>query len=234
MTAVLDEKQIVHVDEGQVSCDDAWEAAFQRFETPEQEILKFSKRLKNFGCDGWERNLSVLEIFCGRGASLLAWEQLGFRNLEGADLSANLISQYSGPAKCYVADCRKLPFDDQSKDVIAVQGGLHHLPELPSDVERTVSEVRRVLKPGGRFLVVEPWDTPFLRFVHWVSSMPLARRLWDKLDAFEELYIHEKETYDQWRFNPGPTLQILRSAFEVERLDQKWGKLMFVGRRPAN
>jgi len=230
MTATLEAPQLVHIDEGQVSCDDAWERAFARFETPEQEIKKFRKRLRWFGCEQWDRSLAVVEIFCGRGAGLIAWQQLGFENLEGADLSANLISQYDGPAKCYVADCRKLPFDDSSRDVIAVQGGLHHLPDFPADVQKTVDEVKRVLKPGGRFLIVEPWNTLFLRMVHAASASPTARRLWDKLDAFEELYIHERETYDQWRYQPAPILEILKSAFTTERLVTHWGKLMFIGR----
>ena len=40
----------------------------------------------------------------------------GFENIEGADLSATLLEQYQGSATCYVADCRELPFDDNSKD----------------------------------------------------------------------------------------------------------------------
>jgi ubiquinone/menaquinone biosynthesis C-methylase UbiE len=231
MSTALERKpKLVHVTEGKVSCDEAWERAFQRFETAQQEIQKFIKRLRGFGCDQWDRELSIVEIFCGRGNALVAWERLRFCNLEGADLSANLISQYNGPAKCFVADCRELPFDDRSRDVVMVQGGLHHLPNFPSDVEQTVAEVRRVLKPNGRFVVVEPWNTPFLRMVHAASASAIGKRLWSKLGAFEEMYQHERETYDRWRRNPRVILDILNRSFVSESCRRGWGKLRFLGR----
>ncbi len=56
-----------------------------------------------------------------RGNGLVALERLGFTHIEGVDLSPRLLEQYKGPAKCTVADCRKLPFPDLSKDVLIVQ-----------------------------------------------------------------------------------------------------------------
>ncbi|MEM6798596.1 MAG: class I SAM-dependent methyltransferase [Planctomycetota bacterium] len=222
---------LVHIDAPQACCDDTWEAAYQRFESPREEIAKFRRRLRWFGADRWDRGLSIVELFCGRGNGLVAWQQLGFTNLEGADLSQQLISEYTGPAKCYVADCRKLPFEDNSRDVLVVQGGLHHLPSLPIDLDQTLAEANRVLKPGGRFLAVEPWNTPFLKFVHSVSAAPAARKAWGKLDAFQQLYEHEQETYDNWRSRPDEILSLLRGRFRVERESTRWGKLCFLGRK---
>jgi ubiquinone/menaquinone biosynthesis C-methylase UbiE len=56
-----------------------------------------------------------------------------------------------------------------------VQGGLHHLPELPRDLDKTLLEIKRVLRPQGRFVIVEPWHTPFLRIVHAFCNFSLAR-----------------------------------------------------------
>src|SRR5438045_4762428 len=141
---------------------DPWEAAYLRFETPEQEIRKFIRRLNRRGAAQWPRDAEIVELFCGRGNGLVALERLGFTRLEGVDLSPRLLAQYKGPAKCMVADCRKLPFLDRTKDVLVVQGGLHHLPNLPADLEQTFSEMQRVLRKTGLVIFVEPWRTPFL------------------------------------------------------------------------
>lgn len=208
-----------------------WEAAYLRFETPEEERRKFLRRLRKLGSSAWPQDAQVVELFCGRGNGLHALEQLGFSRLEGADLSAALLANYAGSAKCIVADCRQLPYPDESRDIAIVQGGLHHLPELPADLVRVVQEVRRVLRPGGRLVVVEPWRTPFLRLVHWVGSFRTARRLWPKLDALETMTEWESETYEQWLAQPELVLETLERGFVVERKLIRWGKLMWVGRR---
>ena len=210
----------------------AWEAAYQRFETPEAEVRKFVARLRELGADAWSREAQVVEIFCGRGNGLHALSQLGFTRLEGVDYSPALLARYTGPAVCTVADCRALPFPDASRDILVVQGGLHHLLELPSDLDRTLAEVARVLRPGGRFMVVEPWLTPFLRFIHQVAFFPPARASWGKLDALATMIEHERTTYDQWLGQPEVVLQSLRRLFAVERCMMSWGKLRFVGRKP--
>src|SRR5262249_59134828 len=124
---------------------DPWEAAYLRFETPEEEIRKFVSRLQKLGAAAWPRDAGFVELFCGRGNGLIALQQLGFARVEGVDLSERLINEYRGPARCSVGDCRQLPFAEQSKDVLIVQGGLHHLTNLPGDLEKTFREMRRVL-----------------------------------------------------------------------------------------
>ena len=66
---------------------DPWEAAYLRFETPEQEIQKFIRRLHHLGAEEWPRDSEIVELFCGRGNGLHALERLGFTRLEGVDLS---------------------------------------------------------------------------------------------------------------------------------------------------
>ncbi len=223
----------VHSAESQECCSGEWERAYARFETPEEEIAKFVRRLRDIGAEKWPRDWQILELCSGRGNGLRALEALGFGSIEGLDLSAPLISQYRGPAKCYVADCRKLPFEDASRDVILVQGGLHHLPELPGDLERTVHEVQRVLKPGGIFVLVEPWLTPFLRIVHMVCRQRIARRLSGKIDALATMIEIEWTTYDQWLSQPDAILRILRQSFKANMCKPAWGKLTVVGQKRA-
>jgi SAM-dependent methyltransferase len=208
----------------------AWEEAYLQFETADQEIRKFVRRLKALGAPRWDRRAEVVELFCGQGNGLHALQRLGFSRLEGVDLSPRLVARYSGPAVCHVGDCRSLPFPTASKDIAIVQGGLHHLPTVAPDLDRALVEARRVLRPDGRFVAVEPWATPFLSVVHLVSEHPLARRLSRKLDAFARMAIHERDTYVQWLGAPDEILTILHRHFAPEREWIRWGKLMFVGR----
>src|SRR5437016_13328250 len=78
---------------------DAWEAAYQRFETPEEEIRKFTRRLHKFGADSWNRDALVVELFCGRGNGLHALHQFGFHRVEGIDLSPTLAARYQGTGR---------------------------------------------------------------------------------------------------------------------------------------
>ena len=208
---------------------DPWEAAYLRFETPKQEIQKFVSRLQKLGAAQWPRNAEIVELFCGRGNGLSALERLGFTHVEGADLSPRLIAQYRGSAKCFVADCRRLPFADRSKDVLIVQGGLHHLPALPEDLEKTFSEMQRVLRKDGRMVFVEPWLTPFLRLVHAVSENSLARRLSNKLDALATMIQFERRTYEQWLTQPDLIRKLARTYFTPIHESFQWGKWNFIG-----
>ncbi len=215
---------------GSSSPADPWEEAYLRFERPEQEIQKFLERLRHLGAAAWPRETRIVELFCGRGNSLRAWEQLGFRNLEGVDLSPRLIAQYHGPAKCYVADCRHLPFADASKDAAVVQGGLHHLLKLPEDLEQTFAEIRRVLTSDGRALFVEPWLTPFLIFVHFLAEQRAVRRLSTKFDALATMIEHERQTYEQWLSQPQQISTLARKYFVPLQESFAWGKWNFVGK----
>lgn len=215
----------------QTCCDAAWEAAYRRFETPDEEVAKFVSRLRRLGCRRWPREARVVELFCGRGNGLVALAALGFGHVEGVDLSAALVSEYAGPAPCYVADCRELPFEDGSKDILVVQGGLHHLPQVPEDLERVLRQARRVLAPDGMLAVVEPWSTPFLAVVHLACGLRAARRLWPKLDALAEMIEHERATYESWLSRPKPILAALEHHFLPLRMKIGWGKLQFLGKR---
>jgi SAM-dependent methyltransferase len=207
-----------------------WEAAYLRFETPEEEIQKFLGRLRRLGASEWPRDTRVVELFCGRGNGLRAWERLGFTNLEGVDLSPRLVAKYNGPARCYVADCRRLPFADASKDAAIVQGGLHHLLRVPEDVDQTLAEIRRVLTSGGRVLFVEPWRTPFLTFVHFIAEKRVVRRLSTKLDALSTMTHYERHTYDQWLSQPELISALARKYFVPLHESSGWGKWNFIGK----
>lgn len=214
-----------------VSCDPEWEAAYERFETPEEEVRKFVSRLRQMKLDRLPKDTQVVDICCGRGNGMVALDQLGFHAIEGVDLSEPLLQKYSGkPVSLYVADCRQLPFANHSRDLIIVQGGLHHLSTLPDDVEQTVAEVLRVLRPGGRFALVEPYATKMLALIHQVSDLRLIRRLSPRLDALSVMAERERMTYHNWLSLVPSIRKMVKSRFEVELDRITWTKWMFVGR----
>ena len=56
-------------------------------------------------------------------------------------------------------DCLQLPFADESFDLITISFGLRNL----ADREKGLSEMQRVLRPGGRLIVLE-FSQPYLWF----------------------------------------------------------------------
>lgn len=226
MQATLSRPSITVWKEIPITMDRQWEAAYQRFETPSQEIAKFKRRLVCLDHQGWNRDWRIVELFCGRGNGLHALSQLGFRSLEGVDISEELLQRYRGDATLYAGDCRELLFETGSRDVMIVQGGLHHLPRIPQDLESCLREICRVLRPEGYFCMVEPWQTPFLILAHAVSDNPVARRCWTKLDALAEMTARELTTYRQWLDQPETIMALIRKYFEVQFLKIKYGKIM--------
>jgi len=162
---------------------------------------------------------------------LHALSRLGFTRLEGVDLSAALVARYQGPAKLYVGEYKNLPFDNGSKDIVIVQGGLHHLKRLPEDLEQTLSEAARVLRDDGRFVAVEPWLTPLLVCVHWVCQSRITRRMVPKIDALATMIDHERDTYEQWLGQPQIIVHLFDRFFSVELSSSRWGKYVYVGRK---
>jgi SAM-dependent methyltransferase len=229
-SSALYARPVIHWEAGAVCEDDAWEAAYERFETPEEEIRKFARRYRRLGVDRLPRSSRVVELFCGRGNGLVALERLGFRSLEGVDLSPRLTARYRGPAQLYVGDCRHLRFEAGSKDVVVIQGGLHHLPAVPGDLKQVFCEINRILQPSGRVAIVEPWLTPFLQVVHAASASRLLRRLWPKLDALASMNEREEVTYGAWLAQPRLIQRLLADSFVPERHFERFGKLLFLGR----
>ena len=217
--------------EGLPCCNGRWEEAYTRFETPEEEIAKFRKRLIGLGVRAWRRDARIADLFCGSGRNLVCLDQLGFTDLRGVDLSPHLLMQYQGPASLFVGDATALKFEDESLDAVIVQGGLHHLPRVPEDLEQCLGEMQRVLVPRGRVVIVEPWLTPFLRLVHYGCGTALLTALWPKLDALRVMIEEERDTYLGWLSKPKEIQSLFLEYFEAETLVCEWGKISFIGKK---
>jgi len=215
--------------EGMHCCNPRWESAYEKFESPKEEKSKFRQRFRQMGFEQLDRGLRVVDLFCGRGNGLRALQEMGFRNLTGVDLSPSLLSQAPREASRIVGDCTDLRFEAGSVDVFVVQGGLHHLPTLSTDLPRCLDEVCRSLAPEGLFCLVEPWNTPFLKAVHRVSANKLLRKLIGKFDAFATMVEEEQATYFAWLSSPALIQSEIKSRFTTRLSCFAWGKWMFVG-----
>jgi ubiquinone/menaquinone biosynthesis C-methylase UbiE len=104
----------------------------------------------------------VLEVGCGTGEiAMRAKARTGATgSVAGIDPSAEMIAvarQKAARANLdidyRVASVEALPFADATFDVVLSSLMMHHLPK---DLKpRALAEIRRVLKPGGRLLIVD-------------------------------------------------------------------------------
>jgi ubiquinone/menaquinone biosynthesis C-methylase UbiE len=217
-----------------LSCvNEHWESAYNRFETPAEEREKFARRFTELGIDQLSRDTALVDIFCGRGNGLAVLRDWGFSNLTGVDLSPELLERCPGSVRRIVADCTDLKFDPDSVDAFIVQGGLHHLPHIPEDLDACLRAVHRSLKPGGTFYVVEPWNTLFLRIVHAITRTRPARALVPRFDAFSTMVEEEWETYHQWLTRDAAIKTAFCTIFPDSQFTASWGKCRIIARKPS-
>ena len=129
-----------------------WYAAYDRLREA-NESVRYSARLHEFADFAGKR---VLDVGCGNGYVLSRFAREG-AHTTGIDLTeravglsrrrfeiAQLVGQFT------VGSAEQLPFPDDAFDCVTSMGVLHHTPDTPG----AVAEVRRVLKTGGRLIVM--------------------------------------------------------------------------------
>jgi SAM-dependent methyltransferase len=115
-------------------------------------------------------NLQVLDLGSATGGNTLHIASLGHivTSAEFSDIGIQI--QRSKGIQVVQADARKLPFEDESFDVVICLDVMEHIEE---DF-LVISEISRVLRSGGRFLISVPED-PKLWSSHDVSVNHVRR-----------------------------------------------------------
>ena len=97
----------------------------------------------------------VLEVGCGQGVGLeLILTRFADAEIVGIDVDAKMIERAKrrlasrGRGEVRLGDVYALPFEDGSFDVVVDFAVVHHVP----DWQAALSEISRLLSPGGQFL----------------------------------------------------------------------------------
>jgi SAM-dependent methyltransferase len=101
-----------------------------------------------------QRGARVVDLGCGSGAFTELLREVGYSSV-GVDISPKLVAigrnKYPG-LELIEGDAERLPFANESFDGVLLSALVHHFP----DPRRLAAEVRRVLKPRGRFVAFDP------------------------------------------------------------------------------
>jgi SAM-dependent methyltransferase len=143
----------------------------------------------------------LLDVGCGTGLLAERLQAAGYA-VTGVDPSDGMLDVLRARAprvEAVQGSGTDLPFDDDAFDVVLCVAVLHHVAE-PGDVRRTLEEMVRVARPGGRVVV---WDhNP--RNPYWGSLMARVPQ-----DTGEERLVGEDELVGGLR---GAGARIERSA----------------------
>lgn len=191
----------------------------------------------------------ALDLGCGTGAYTAPISEGSPGCFVGVDVAPALLKVARGRTGDNVqflsADAGELPFPDETFDAVLGNAVLHHLP-----MESALAELRRVLKPAGRFCFAEPnllnpqvfaeRNVPYLRerlenspdeiaFVRWRLARTLDENGFEAIDIepFDFLY----------PLTPRPLIravEVLGSVLERTPLVREIaGSLLVLARRPA-
>lgn len=178
----------------------------------------------------------VLDVACGTGDLTLAFAKTQAAEVVGLDFTAEMLeiareksrvrgkrergegeSAGSQRVRYVQGDAHDLAFDDASFDVVSIAFGIRNVQE-PA---RAMREFRRVLRPGGRLVVLE-FAEPGLSAVRWFNGvycrrvMPVTATLisGDKSGAYKYLP-RSVETF----MSPDDLKGLMTSVGFVEPLD---------------
>jgi ubiquinone/menaquinone biosynthesis C-methylase UbiE len=158
------------------------------------------------------RGRDVLEIGVGMGADHALWARCRPRRLCGIDLTPRAVeltrrrlTDAKLRSSLHQADAERLPFDDESFDLVYSWGVLHHSP----DTARCIGEVARVLRPGGvaRIMVYHRWS--LVGFMLWGRYALLRGQLRRSLD---EVYFHHMESPGTKAYSRAQARQLFAAA----------------------
>jgi demethylmenaquinone methyltransferase/2-methoxy-6-polyprenyl-1,4-benzoquinol methylase len=143
---------------------------------------------------------SVLDIATGTGDLAISLAKTGAKRIVGLDLSEGMLAVgrkkikeegLTGKIEMTQGDSEALPFENDTFDAITVAFGVRNFENL----EKGLAEILRVLKPGGRFVILEtsvPTKFPFKQGYYFYTKnlLPLIGKLFSK-DKVAYSYLSE-------------------------------------------
>jgi ubiquinone/menaquinone biosynthesis C-methylase UbiE len=137
----------------------------------------------------------VLEIGCGRGAGVqLLLERFGVSHVHAIDLDPRqihraqqrLAGKYRDRVTLSVGSAETLDFPDATFDAVFDFGMLHHVP----DWQAAIAEIRRILKPGGRFFFEEVTRNALNRWIYRTFLDHPAENRFNEVEFLAELSVN--------------------------------------------
>ena len=103
----------------------------------------------------------LLDIGCGTGYLIDMLSKDYEAEFTGLDLSPEMIKQANSKniknAKFVEGRSDAIPFDDNTFNIVACSQSFHHYP----DTDKAMQEAKRVLKPGGLYILSDTGVGPF-------------------------------------------------------------------------
>jgi SAM-dependent methyltransferase len=125
----------------------------------------------------WQGDEFVLDVGCGSGNYVVPTRQR-CRHYVAADLSFGMLDQLEPPIPDRInLNAEHIPLTDNSVDVVLANHMIYHIP----DQDSAVSEIARVLRPGGRLLAATNSRNNMAELKALQSS--LARQLLPNFDV---------------------------------------------------
>lgn len=162
-------------------------------------------RLMTLGLDRrWRRQAvkglhgHVLDVACGTGDMVLELQKRGC-SVTGVDLSKEMmaIAKRKAPQAEYsLADVERLPFGDASFDAVTCAFGVRNFVHL----EQGLSEMLRVLKPGGKMVILElaTPDSPLVRLFYNLYTKHIIPWLGSRIAGNREAYTYLPESVERF------------------------------------
>lgn len=172
----------------------------QMFDTISENYDRLN-RVISFGIDiKWRKKVlqiitqsnpkTILDIATGTGDLAILMAQTKAPKIIGLDISAGMLEvgrkkiqdkNLSNTIEMVLADSEEMPFEDSFFDAITVAFGVRNFENL----EKGLSEILRVLKPNGVFVILEtsvPDKTPYKQGYTFYSKniLPLIGKLFSK------------------------------------------------------
>jgi demethylmenaquinone methyltransferase/2-methoxy-6-polyprenyl-1,4-benzoquinol methylase len=156
----------------------------------------------------------ILDLAAGTGSSSVALVKPGVKVI-ATDFSEGMLAEgrkRHPELDFQFADATKLPFKDQSVDAVTISFGLRNVV----DVELALSEMYRVLKPGGRVVICEfskatlPVFKQFYNF-YLTKVLPKVSGLFSKTP---EAYTYLAESIVAWPDQAGLAVSLIDAGFE--------------------